>query len=204
MNKLWSWLGGLGACALASLCVCAARPVQDGGPIGGLVTLYARDPIGHVLCLHDGDWGGRFLDGLVKNRCSDLDYSGYTKDQLSAGIERDRFAVLLDIGSGEELQRRYGYEETVGGGQGFASIERDGKRLLILDNLLRNTRQALREGDALFGGTVAIAHAPVQDGHIYLLRTVDRARPGSPEAVYKLMVVASQPGEWVALRWQEL
>src|SRR5688572_5132997 len=89
----------------------------------GLTTLYSRDPLTQSLCLRDGGPGLVFQSGQKRNRCSDLNFHSYAPNTFSVGVEGGRRGVILDLGTPQDLQSRYGYQETVGGGQGFASID---------------------------------------------------------------------------------
>jgi hypothetical protein len=88
----------------------------------GLSILYAQDPLTQTLCLRDGGPGLMIQKGQKLNRCSDLNFHSYSPNGFSVGIEGGREGVLLDLGTQEELKVKYGYTETVGNGQGFASL----------------------------------------------------------------------------------
>ena len=42
-----------------------------------------------------------------------------------------RQRTMLDLGTPQELKSTYGYSETVGGGQGFASIDGQNEALIV-------------------------------------------------------------------------
>jgi len=116
-----------------------------------ITTLYANDPIAHSLCFTDGKEGGVFQDGEPRNRCSHIEFDAYKMGSLSVGIEGGELGRIIDLGSDDDLSKQYGYQQTVGKGQGFASIEfRDGKLVimkaagLVRDRSLRRQRHFLR------------------------------------------------------------
>lgn len=188
----------------------AARPGEKTTTVaarGGIATLYARDPITRTLCFDDGQAGHVFQEGEVRNRCSHLDFNAYAAGGFSVGVQGGNVGRIVDLGTADELQRRYGYSETVGKGQGFASLGARGGKVFVLKGGHRDgAAQEVSEAAALFGpgrpGEV-MQSAPVKAGHIYLVRLTDRHEP-SFELTVKLLVLAHAPGESVTLRWQTL
>jgi hypothetical protein len=174
---------------------------------GGITTLYARDPITRTLCFNDGQGGHVFQEGEVRNRCSHLDFSAYAADGFSVGVQGGNVGRIVDLGTADELQRRYGYSETVGKGQGFASLGARGGKVFVLKGSHRDgAAQEVAEAGPLFGPErrgEAMQSAPVRAGHIYLVRLTDRHEP-SFELAVKLLVLAHAPGESVTIRWQTL
>jgi hypothetical protein len=202
----WTILGTGALCALLVLVarhrLAAAEALRASAPPpGGLVTLYTLDPLARTFCFGDGEYGNSFEAGETRNRASDIDYSGYVPGSLSVGIEGGRQGRIIDLGPATALKERYGYEETVGNGQGYASIHRDGKRLMILKQ--RGARQELTEADALFREKAGQSAAKAALGHIYLVRITDTADPAF-ERLVKVMVVGHREGESVTIRWNLL
>ncbi|MDQ3323200.1 MAG: hypothetical protein M3525_12335 [Acidobacteriota bacterium] len=175
--------------------------------IGGIATLYALDPLAHSFCFADGGEGSIFQQNEKRNRCSDIDFNNYNEGGLTVGIEGGRSGVIIDLGTAEELQKRYGYTETVGKGQGFASLRIENRKIIILKNRqTRNeprTQQDLTESELLFAESKKSSYAPVKLGHIYLMRLTDRDDKNF-ERIVKLIVIESLPNEKVTLRWQVL
>lgn len=170
---------------------------------GGVVTLYALDPLANSLCFRDAGPGKVFQEQEVRNRCSDLNFHSYAAEQFSVGIEGGREGVIVDLGSHDDLRKAYGYEETVGGGQGFASLRfQDGKVLVLKDRRAR-TVQDLKETGLLLAQPRKSANAPIKLGHIYLVRITDR-HDRNYQSMVKLMVIAYRPEESVTLRWEML
>jgi hypothetical protein len=172
---------------------------------GGLVTLYADDPLAWTFGFRQGRYGHAFQDRMVKNVGSDLAFEGYHPGEFTVGIEGGSTSAIIDLGTGANLKQRYGYEETVRGSltgspQGFASIRNDRGRLEILKNYAQQTHQPLAEAAAL---AEAPNHVPVVDEHIYLIR-IKSDEKGVPERFVKLLVVHYEPGESVTIRWQNL
>jgi hypothetical protein len=170
-------------------------------PAGGSITLYARDPLARTLCFADGLPGTILQSNEIRNRCSDLDFGAYNADSFSVGVEGARLGTIVDLGSEEELKQRYNYTETVGGGQGFASLQKAGATIRILKDRRAQTTQELTESELLFREGRSTASAPVKLGHLYLLRLTD-GRDKAFERIVKLKVVAYSPGEFVTIRWQ--
>lgn len=169
---------------------------------GGIFTLYAIDPLARTLCFNDGKEGMAFTNTNWGNRCSDLSFAG---NNLVSGIEIERLAAILDLGTGDELSNRYGFEDAQGGGTGFASIHLQGDKVMVLKQDFRKQEfQPLLQEDAKLlaevGSSVA---APIKLGHIYLVRIVDK-KDKSTQQIVKLMVIAHRPEESVTLRWESL
>src|SRR5690348_8334282 len=115
-----------------------------------ITTMFARDPLTQSVCFKDGGPGGVFQEGQMRNRCSDLNFNSYSPNGFSVAVEGGRQGVIIDLGTPEELKGKYGYSETVGGGQGFASIDvRDGKALILKD-YKKGTKQEISESAQLF------------------------------------------------------
>jgi hypothetical protein len=170
----------------------------------GIATLFARDPLTQSLCLRDGGPGLVFQQGEKRNRCSDLNFDSYTANAFSVGIEGSRKGVILDLGTPQELKGKYGFSETVGGGQGFASIDVGNGRALILKNFRTGELQEIGESAQLFRApSHGYSSVPVKLGHVYLLRITD-PNDKSFEMFAKLLVVAYTPGESVSVRWHLL
>lgn len=166
--------------------------------------LYAIDPVGHSFCFQDGKYGETITDWTVYNRCSDIDFNAYYNGGFSVGIEGGRVGTIIDLGSRGDLQKKYKYQETVGDGQGYASIHRTNKTLLILkDSHTNRTYQTMDESAALFGETTSSSNVAVKLGHVYALRIVDRFDHAF-ERVVKMLVIAYQPNESVTIRWEVL
>jgi hypothetical protein len=168
-----------------------------------IVTLYARDPLAQSFCFGDNRYGKVFQDGAARNRCSDLDFGSYRADNFSVGVEGSRQGAIVDLGTPDDLQHRYGYEETVGKGQGFASLRvKDGK-VYVLQDRRAGTLQELKETEQLFQTPHSTASLPVKLGHVYLLRLTD-GREKDFELIVKLLVISYTPDESVTIRWQLL
>ena len=140
---------------------------------GGIITMYARDAFSSTLCFADGRYGTTAQDGVVKNRCSDLSFGTFYPNSFSAGIEGGRVAAIVDLGTEDDLRATYKFEETVGGGIGFASIQLKQQKLYISKNRKEKTLQEMSGTDALFGKLRGLASAPILAGHIYVLHRGD-------------------------------
>ena len=171
---------------------------------GGIFTMYVHDPLARTMCFGDGKEGFGFVDNDWRNRCSDLGYILASGGSLVSGVEVNRVAAIVDLGTPDELRQRYGFEEAAGGATGFASLHLAGNKLMILkQDLGKPEYQRLQEGSKLFAELAPSATAPIKLGHIYLVRIADKNDTGFQQLV-KLMVVAFRPEESVTLRWESL
>lgn len=169
---------------------------------GGLVTLYAYDPIAQSLCLTDGGFGSVIKEFAKYNRCSHLNFNSYVSNGFQVGVQGGEQGIIIDLGGEIDLQKRYGYASTVGG-NGFASLNvQDGKVYFLKDYKSRNLIPV--DGtDILFHRSPDHSQTQVSLGHIYILRVWDR-HDEDMEIIAKLIVVAFTPGESVTFRWQLL
>lgn len=203
------------ALLLSPMCLAEGVPGSAGGPqvagktkvetkvTGGIVTLYALDPLARTFCFGDGNAGHVFQNNEVRNRCSDIDFNTYNAGGFTVGVEGGRVGRIIDLGTATELRERYGYEETVGNGQGFASLRVEGGRVVILKDRSLRTVQELSESALLFQAGTSVASAPVRLGSIYLARLTDQ-HDGTFQRIVKLKVIAYTPGVSVTIRWQVL
>lgn len=169
-----------------------------------ITTLYALDPVASSLCFADGKEGGVIQHGGVFNRCSHIEFDHYNAGRLTVGIQGGEQGVIVDLGSVDDLKKEYGYRETVGNGQGFASITFFDGKIQILKAGRSRDLQELVEGGRLFqetpkSGTSAIA----KPGHIYLARIFDRQNKDF-QILVKLLVLKATPGDSVTFRWELL
>jgi hypothetical protein len=181
----------------------AERTQIDARVTGGIVTLYALDPLARTFCFADGKDGHVFQNNEVRNRCSDIDFNNYNARSFTVGVEGGRVGRIIDLGSVNELRQRYGYEETVGNGQGFASLRVGDGRVVILKDRRSQAVQELRESELLFEEGSSGASAPIRLGNIYLVRLTDR-HDRTFQRIVKLMVIGYTPNESATIRWQVL
>ena len=172
---------------------------------GGIFTLYALDPLARNLCFSDGKEGMAFVNNQWENRCSDLSYTLAGNGSLVTGIELNRVAAIVDLGTPDDLRTRYGFDDAERGGVGFASLRLEGEKITVLqDNSapVKRTWQPLREA-AKLTEVKSSANAPIHLGHIYLVRIADTKDKDFQQTI-KLMVIAYRPEEAVTLRWELL
>ncbi len=168
----------------------------------GVFTMYALDPLARSFCFNDGKEGMAIANNQFGNRCSDLSYSLAGSGVFVAGIEVNRVAAIVDLGTSNQLRERYGFEDADNGGVGFASLRLEGNKITILQE--DNTSpvwQPLKEGPQLFNDVKASANAPIKLGHIYLVRIAD-TKDKAFQQIVKLMVISYRPEESVTLRWE--
>lgn len=170
----------------------------------GIFTLHVLDPLSRSLCFNDGKEGMMFVNNLLENRCSDLIYTPAGGGNFVSGIEINRIAAIVDLGTNNDLRERYGFEDSENGGHGFASLRVEGGKIMILqEDNGQPTSQPLKESGQLFTDAKASANAPIKLGHIYLIRIADAKDRGFQQIV-KLMVIAYRPNEAVTVRWELL
>ncbi|HJY26837.1 MAG TPA: hypothetical protein VJ306_02290 [Pyrinomonadaceae bacterium] len=172
---------------------------------GGVFTLYLLDPLARNFCFKDGKEGMAFVNNKWENRCSDLSYTSAGNGSLVTGIELNRVAAIVDLGTPNDLRGRYGYDDAENGGVGFASLRLEEDKIMVLqDNsdAVKVTWQPLKEASQL-SEVKSSANAPIKLGHIYLVRIAD-SRDKSFQMTVKLMVIAYRPDEAVTLRWESL
>ena len=168
-------------------------------------TLYKNDFIRHAMSLSTGRYGLAVQDNVVVNVDSELDYGVYFFDQFLTGVQGGQVGELLDLGTTEDLAARYGYQETVGGGQGFSSIRFESGGLVILADLSTGAVQEFTEGQDFLDApdTVSSVPAQVNLGHVYLVRIQDRNDPTFLRFA-KLLVTEHVPDELVTVLWEEV
>jgi hypothetical protein len=168
---------------------------------GGIFTMYSIDPLARTLCFSDGKEGMAFTNTTWVNRCSDLSFAG---SNFVSGIETDRLAAIVDLGTADELKNRNDFEDAQGGGTGFASIHLRGDKVMVLkQDLGKQEFQPLQEASKLFTEAGSSVAAPIKLGHIYLVRIADK-KDKSTQQLVKLMVIEHRPDESVTLRWESL
>ncbi len=184
---------------LPLICVSALAHAQ-----GRLVTLLQLDPVACSFDFTDNRAGDIMEDHRVLANGGEMDFGVYHADSFSVAISNGSTGRIVDLGTSKALEDKYGYSETVGGGQGFASIHRKDKSVLIRQRHGTEDHseyQELTEGTQLLTDLKALDFAPVVLGHIYLLHVVKtQGRPA--DTFVKLMVVAYQPGQSVTFRWE--
>lgn len=167
--------------------------------------MYVVDPLSRTLCFKDGKEGMMFSNNLWENRCSDLSYSPAGNGSFVAGIEQNRMAAIVDLGTPNDLRTRYGFEDAENGGVGFASLRLEGNKVMVLQEDNSKTQpiwQPLEENPKLLE-VKSSANAAIKLGHIYLVRIAD-TKDKSFQQTVKLMVIAYRPDEAVTLRWELL
>jgi len=171
---------------------------------GGLATLYALDPLARALCFRDGKTGMAFEKNRWANRCSDLSFTLAGEGSLVTGIEANRVAAIVDLGTANQLRERYGYEDADNGGEGFASLRLDGQTVMILkEDSPQEKLQPLKEAAKLFSELGPSANSSIKLGHIYLLRITDQ-KDRDYQRIVKVIVIEYRPNESVTVRWELL
>ena len=166
--------------------------------------MYVLDPLARTMCFSDGKEGFAFINNEWRNRCSDLSYILASGGSLASGVEVNRVAAIVDLGTPDDLRQRYGFEEANGGATGFASLHLAGDKVMVLkQDIQKPEYQPLQEGPKLFTEVAPSATAPIKLGHIYLVRIADKKDTNFQQFV-KLMVIAYRPEEAVTLRWELL
>jgi len=162
---------------------------QDGTSRIG--TLYRSDPIQDTFSFTFGTHGHQIENNVVTNVNSDMDYSNYDSGYLTVGIEGGRLGRIVDLGSQSALSAEYGYSETVGQGQGYASIQfaSNTSEQLIIATSTQFVMQNLTETSDLYSTpTSSYSSYPYVD-HIYLIRITDTYDLNF-EKVVKMLILA--------------
>jgi hypothetical protein len=179
----------------------------DEADSSGLLTLNELDPLTHSFFFGSKRFGAA-LDGhrIRVQPQADIDFGAYQKDALTVGLD-GREGVIVDMGAPDALKEKYGYPEVVGNGDGFASLRLadKGEAVLVLKDYFvgKQTTQDVKEAAPLFERAAAQAHAPINVGHIYLVRITDPT-DASFQRTVKFLVLAYTPGQTVTLRWAVL
>src|SRR5215470_1693020 len=71
---------------------------------GGVFTMYAIDPLSRTLCFSDGKEGTAFVNNKWEDRCSDLSYTLAGSGSFVTGIEVNRVATIVDLGTTNDLR----------------------------------------------------------------------------------------------------
>ena len=182
------------------------KPTPQPRKRGGVFTMYAMDPLSRTLCFTDGKEGTAFVNNKWEDRCSDLSYTLAGNGSLVTGLEVNRMATIVDLGTANDLRGRYNFEDAENGGVGFASLRLEGDKVTILKNdngKFKASWQPLKETAELFAEPKSSANAPIQSGHIYLIRITD-TKDKSFQLIAKLLVIAYRPEEAVTVRWELL
>ncbi|MEM7228407.1 MAG: hypothetical protein AAF432_06285 [Planctomycetota bacterium] len=166
-----------------------------------LTTLYAHDPVQRSLSVNSGEPGMVMRPEGVFNRDTDIDFHSYRPGELSFGMQGGSQAHITDLGSQRALADRYGYEETVGFGQGFASIQVANGTVMIRGREDDQSLQPLVEADMLLNAFDRTQSSILPEvGHVYLLRLIeDRST-----SIVKILVVAYRERESVTFRWERI
>jgi len=167
-------------------------------------TLFANDPLRTTLSFDSGDWGTTISSNVHVNIDSQVSFDIYDVGALTPGIQGGQDGFILDLGTPAELAAKYGYAETVGQGQGFASIHFEGDLLMIVKDVQAGVFQPFDDGNRfLQAPPQSSTHATPKLGHVYLVKLIDTNDP-TWSRVVKLLVSGHRSGESVDLTWRVL
>ena len=135
-----------------------ARPPAERGPSqeqqlrGGIVTLYALDPLARAFCLHDGreDVHAPQRPRREAVRRPGLHLAG--GGTLVIGPEANRVVALVDLGTASDIRTRYGFDDASGMDIGFGSLRLFGGKLTALvqkEDRPQEKVEPLKEAQAL-------------------------------------------------------
>ncbi|MBK7641779.1 MAG: hypothetical protein IPJ19_01805 [Planctomycetes bacterium] len=161
----------------------ARRSPWDADPSGSVTTLFANDPLLWALDLRTGGAGQMMQDGEVRNRDSHL-CMGYYPDCLTVGIQGGETGAIVDLGTLQEAGKQLGLPYVGNSGNAYAGLGLPWVK----------AHKGLEQ-------TAGVAHAPIQVGHLYIVRI---ANADKPDLFAKLVVLDFQPGAKVTFRWQLL
>ena len=86
-----------------------------------------------------------FINYQWGNRCSDLSYSLAGNGSFVSGIESNRVASIVDLGTANDLRARYGFDDADGGGVGFASLRLEGDKITVLRDVCASPDERLEQ-----------------------------------------------------------
>lgn len=159
-----------------------------------------------TFCFTGNHAGGVMDDHRQLNKGAEIDFGNYRAGSFSVAVSTDSVGRIIDLGTSESLRQEYGYNETVGGNQGFSSIHREGASFLIRQKHRKDDGrdyQELEEAGRLLTDLRSVDPVPVVLGHIYLLHVV-RTGDWAADFFVKLLVVAYQADQSVTVRWEML
>ncbi len=161
-----------------------------------LRTLHHHDPLTRAISLASGEPGPIFTEDGMANVQSDIDFGHYNRGAFTVGIEGGREGAIVDLGSQDDFKKRYGHQETVGKGQGFAGIHLRGNEVWGKHGGILKESSAIANRPKRGSNGTAAVHL----GHIYLVRIVDR-KDRTFDRIAKMIVVGHRPNESVTIRW---
>ena len=195
-------LGSAVTAALAQLALLSGAGAEEEPAAIRHLSLYAADPLRTTLSFGTGEWGSTIQDHVHKNVDSEIDFGQYNAGALTPGIQGGQDGFILDLGTPADLAAKYGYAETVGQGQGFASIHFQGEQLMIVQDVQAGTFQPFDDGNRFLQSPPQTAtHATPKVGHVYLVKLTDSHDPTALRVV-KMLVSGHRAGERVDLTWQ--
>jgi hypothetical protein len=180
-------------CLLASTFANIQPPLL---PRSFIAKLYARDAIASTYNFHLGNYANQFnpLTNRIESQFVDIMYSNELLYSPQANC------IIMDLGSQEQLASRYHYQETVGNGQGFSSIQYyHNQKFLSIKNKSGYDVQYLNESSKL-NNTSYTCHAHINVNHVYIYR----AATSSGERVVKFLVLSYTNSTQLTLRFSIL
>ena len=192
VNDIVFTRGGSGV--LADVAAADAEPPADAfGYVGsGTTTFYAQDPLRSTFDFERNAYGGVVQDGSIVNAGAHLAFGTYEANAFTAGIQGGERAVLLDLGTDDEVAARIGVSQTVGGGQGFAA-------LTVADARSFNDPEASR---VFTDAAAPRASVTAAVSHVYVLRVV--RDDGRPDLLVKMLAVLVDAGRTAQIQWIRL
>jgi len=170
-------------------------------------TLYAHDPRMKTISLSNGEPGYCFCGYTpdcdycaVCNCYSDLDFGNYGYNQFSSGIEGGRQAVLLDIGTEQQILQLYTNATYV-----FPSIRltSNTSQILVIGDYSDHFNLRDETTDLFAPPPVSYQSVDVNIGHLYLVRITDSFDP-TFERIVLFMVLHHKTDTEVTLRYRVL
>lgn len=198
MNKVPTALA-LMACSILQLLLPAslAKPApkaasQTAGQAGNQWTLYAGtvDKPHSTMSFTRKAYGYVLQDGELRNAGSDIDFCGYNPDSFTVGIEGGREGVIVDAGTIAEVAKSNSLVDP--------KVAFD-QHNAFWQISIQNTKE-VRWLNTPSLPPKSGAFAPVKQGHVYLIRIIDRSDP-KIQVLAKLLVLQYQPGKAVTFRW---
>lgn len=173
--------------------------------LGGVARMYVHDPEAHSLSLLTGEPGGVLEGNGIFNHDSHLRFA-HDASWFEVGVQAGQDGALLDLGTASHMSSAYGYEETIGAGEGFASLRWQDQQLWISGPTgNRAAVQPVLGQERLFETDPAAGteRAWIQLGHTYVARIWSRNDPDFV-LVTKFKVIEHHPGMATTVRWEVL
>jgi len=159
------------------------------------------DPFLTGLSFANGSSNSVYVEYLPYNFRSDIVYSAYVANQFTISPEGNNKAVVLDLGTQEQIIQTYGIVPYAGVYYGIHYELQNGTMIVVVPKNTTTFQPLLPEHLIALNLTVSNPSFYPQTGHVYLIRIVGGA-PTTYSLLAKLMVLQVAPdNSSVVIRW---